>query len=171
LVVADFLVAAVAAEVAVAGKLLPRHTGRAIVIHDGRLLLMERWRDGLHYFSIPGGGIESGESAEQAAVRELYEETSLTVELIRPVFEMHDGDVIHHIFLAKYISGEPHLPDHAEEAAHMHENNRFKPGWVPLETIAELPFIYWEPLRQPLVNALQNGFSDDVTIVTTESTR
>jgi 8-oxo-dGTP pyrophosphatase MutT (NUDIX family) len=132
---------------------------------------MERWRKDLHYFSIPGGGIEAGETPEQTAVREIMEETSVSIEIVRPLFEMRHGDVIHHIFLARYLSGEPHLPEHAPEYIEGNEDNRFKPGWVPVGQLPSIPLQYWEPMRKPLVSALENGFSDEVTIVTAPVTR
>jgi 8-oxo-dGTP pyrophosphatase MutT (NUDIX family) len=171
LAVAVFPVAAEEVVAVAAGNNKPRHTGRALVIHDGNILLMERWRGSLHYFSIPGGGIETDETPEQTAVREIREETSVAIEIMRPLFEMHHGDVVHHIFLAKYLSGEPHLPEDAPEYIEGHENNRFKPGWVPIEQLPDLPLLYWEPMRAPLVTALANGFSDEVTIVTAPVTR
>ena len=58
------------------------------VVHDdsGRLLLVQRGHDphrGL--WSLPGGRIEPGESAEQALVREVREETGLDVVTERQV--------------------------------------------------------------------------------------
>lgn len=147
-----------------------RHTARGIVVHDGQILLMERWRGRLHYFSIPGGGIESGETAEDTVVREIHEETSITVKVRQQVLEMHDGEFSHKIYLCQYINGEPKLRPDAPEAVHGPEN-RFKPGWVPLEKLPELPFIYWQPLQQPLINGLKNGFNDPVKIVSRRASR
>ncbi|MFJ6939576.1 NUDIX domain-containing protein [Streptomyces sp. NPDC101132] len=49
----------------------------AIVIRDGHALLIGfEGPEGWHY-EIPGGGVEAGETPEQAAVRELREETGL----------------------------------------------------------------------------------------------
>ena len=144
----------------------PRHTARAIVVHDNQLLLMERWRDDLHYFSIPGGGIEADEVAEETVVREILEETSIDVEVIRLVLEMHAGEVVHQIYLCKYLSGTPELQEHAPEFIDMTPNNRFKPTWMPLEQINDLPYVYWEPLKVALVEALENGFTEEVKIVT-----
>jgi 8-oxo-dGTP pyrophosphatase MutT (NUDIX family) len=140
-------------------------TARALVIHDGKLLLMERWRDGLHYFSIPGGHIEAGETPEQTAVREVAEETTVAISIIREVVQMHDGDIVHHIFLAEYLSGTPHLPVHSEESHIAHTHNRFMPDWVDVAKFSALPLVYWEPLRDVLVNGLTNGFPDEITVV------
>jgi 8-oxo-dGTP diphosphatase len=143
-----------------------RITGRGLIIKDGKLLLMERWRDGLHYFSIPGGAVESGETIEQAAARELYEEMSLKVQLERKLYIMKDADSEHHIFLCTFSSGQPQLhPDSPESIANTLGKNRFEPRWVPIEEVAKLPFIYWEPMRKPLAHDLLHGFAQDCKTV------
>ena len=141
----------------------PRSTGRAIVVKDGQILLMERWRGDLHYFSIPGGGIEAGEDAETAAVRELKEETGVDIALERKVYVMKDGPIEHHIFLARWISGEPHLPPESEEAQ-AGPDNRYLPRWIDANDLAELHLGYWQPLREQLARDAVRGFSGAVKI-------
>lgn len=52
----------------------------AIIVHDGKVLLVKRRvSEGTLSWQFPAGAIESGESPEQAAVREAKEETGLTV--------------------------------------------------------------------------------------------
>lgn len=147
-------------------KQVPRHTARGIVVSNGQILLMERWRPGLHYFSIPGGGIEYSETAEQTVVREIAEETSLIISVERQVIQMIDGPITHHIFLCRYISGQPSLPIDAPEALIQNPDNRFQPGWFPVEDLTNLPFTYWQPLQQPLIDGLKDGFDKQIKIVT-----
>ena len=52
-----------------------------IIVENGRVALIERVRDRHTYFKFPGGGVESGESPQQAAVREAHEELGVSVEL------------------------------------------------------------------------------------------
>lgn len=54
-----------------------------VLIEDetGRVLLIRR-RNAPHGWAIPGGFVDVGETLEQAAVREMLEETGLEVELI-----------------------------------------------------------------------------------------
>ncbi len=136
-----------------------RNTARGIVVHNGKLLLMERWRPGMHYFSIPGGGIEADETPEETVVREIKEETTIIVKVKRQVMEMHDKNIVHKIYLCEYVGGTPNLPDNSPESLQMTEQNRFKPGWVPIEHLPKTPFIYWEPLRKPLIEGLKHGFN------------
>lgn len=52
-----------------------------IIVENGRVALIERVRDRHTYFKFPGGGVESGESPQQAAVREAHEELGVSVVL------------------------------------------------------------------------------------------
>ena len=78
-------------------------------------------------WSIPGGLIELGEKAEDAAVREALEETGLTVEIMNQVDVVDklvlddDGNVRYHFiiidFHARPLSGEMRPMDDALDAA------------------------------------------------------
>jgi ADP-ribose pyrophosphatase YjhB (NUDIX family) len=140
----------------------PRHTARAIVIHDQKLLLIERYRGNLHYYSIPGGGIEAGETPEEAVIREVAEETSCMVRLKRPLYLLKRGEVQHHFFLCEYVSGDVHLPADSPEALHRRPDNRFIPKWMPLDELAQAPFLIWKPIQEQLLHDLQYGFSDSL---------
>ena len=139
----------------------PRHTARAIVMSEDRLLLMERWRPGKHYFSIPGGGIEADEAAEQTVVRELAEETGCQVRPDRLLYtlKLPDGTE-HYIFLCTYLSGEPHLPADSPEARMHNPDNRFKPGWVGLADLESLDYMVWKPVMLRLQYDLVHGLPD-----------
>jgi len=52
---------------------------RAVVIHDGKILLNE-FGNGL-YYNLPGGGVDEGETIKDAARREVAEETGIDVEV------------------------------------------------------------------------------------------
>lgn len=148
-----------------------KNTARGIVIHDGKILLMERWRPQLHYFSIPGGGIESGETPEQTVAREIPEETTVQVKVERQVLEMRDGEFRHRIYLCEYVSGEPRMPEDAPEFLHANDDNRFKPRWIEIERLPSIPFTYWYPLKAPLIGGLRDGFGKEVTIVSARPAR
>ncbi len=60
----------------------------AVVLREGCLLLIERgFEPHLGHWSLPGGVIDEGESAGEAAVRETLEETGLVVEVVRELGE------------------------------------------------------------------------------------
>lgn len=54
-----------------------------LVDHDGRLLLLDSTdpaRPGTRWWELPGGGLDPGEDEVDALVREVLEETGLTVD-------------------------------------------------------------------------------------------
>ena len=65
---------------------IDRPTARIIVINaSDEVLLFRLAGDGGPFWATPGGGLEAGESYEQAARRELREETGIEVDELGPV--------------------------------------------------------------------------------------
>ena len=58
-------------------RLTVRHSARAIIISDGRIAMIHSLEK--NYYKLPGGGIEPGESKENALIRETLEETGLHI--------------------------------------------------------------------------------------------
>lgn len=57
----------------------PRHGARGVVMSAGSILLLEYTVDDEKLYLFPGGGHEPGETFLETAVREVHEETGLTV--------------------------------------------------------------------------------------------
>jgi 8-oxo-dGTP pyrophosphatase MutT (NUDIX family) len=125
-----------------------RQAGRIFVLDaDRRVLLVHERRDvgsDRSHWITPGGGVEAGESAAQAAVREVYEETGLRLELdpaaepmyserVRFSFVGQDIDQTNHYFLVRVPSGLPVRP-----AAHTELEQLVVLGyrWWPLPELA-----------------------------------
>lgn len=65
----------------------------SVALIDGqRVLLIQRARaPWLGLWSLPGGRLEPGETAEQCAIREIKEETGLSIYALRPLLRMELG--------------------------------------------------------------------------------
>jgi 8-oxo-dGTP pyrophosphatase MutT (NUDIX family) len=60
----------------------------ALLIQNDTIAVMERHRNGRHYFTFPGGGMDEGETPQQAVIREVEEELGLQVRVTRFVAEV-----------------------------------------------------------------------------------
>lgn len=60
---------------------------KAVIEDDGEYLLIEQQTDSGTVWTLPGGGIESGETPEEALKRELDEEISIDVDVGQSVGE------------------------------------------------------------------------------------
>jgi 8-oxo-dGTP diphosphatase len=100
----------------------------AAIIRDGKVLIVRRAprppASGL--YTLPGGVVEVGETLTQAVVREIREETALTIEPValagyrEAIGKDADGRVRRHFvilpFAARWIAGEPALNEELTEA-------------------------------------------------------
>lgn len=104
-----------------------------------QILLIHRWKNGEEYFVIPGGGAESGETAVQAAQREIQEELgwSLSEKQLQPAFTFRNGQRLEIYFHAS-ISHTSAPMIHGEEALRSHAQNIYQPEWLDIEAIHNL---------------------------------
>jgi mutator protein MutT len=71
------------------------HSVVIVINNQNEILLEERADDG--FFDFPGGGIDLKESAEDAAVRELKEETGLSANRLE-LFKVYSGEITHYVY-------------------------------------------------------------------------
>jgi ADP-ribose pyrophosphatase YjhB (NUDIX family) len=110
----------------------------ALIFDDNRVLLVERGRPPLAgEWSLPGGVVETGERLEDAIVREVWEETGLTVEAasIATVFERimldeAEGCEYHYVLIDFYctvLTGDLRPGDDSRRVA-----------WFEIDSLAKL---------------------------------
>ncbi|PKN92143.1 MAG: DNA mismatch repair protein MutT [Chloroflexi bacterium HGW-Chloroflexi-6] len=120
----------------------PRPTARAIIIQGDKIALLERTRQGRHYFVFPGGGIDPGETPAEAAVREALEETGLEIELERLVAEVQFHGSPQYYFLSHPTGGELGTGTGPEMIAPPSLiDGTYDPCWVSLTEIPNLPVL------------------------------
>lgn len=90
-----------------------RLAGCIIADDMGRILLLHRNTTKRRQWEIPGGKIDEGEEAEQAALREVKEELNVDVEIIDLLGakEFNEDDFSMHYtwFAAKITNGSPEI--------------------------------------------------------------
>ncbi len=99
----------------------------AAIIRDGKVLVVRRARKpALGIYTLPGGGVETGETLIEAVNREVREETSLAIEPValaghrEAIVRDPQGRVERHFvilcFAARWISGETVLNEELDDA-------------------------------------------------------
>ncbi|MDR0809587.1 MAG: NUDIX hydrolase [Gemmobacter sp.] len=101
----------------------PRLAVRALILHEGRLLLVNAYAGRSDLWCAPGGGVERGVSLPDNLIREVHEETGLTVTVGEPclVNEFHDPRSTFHqvdVYFRCHIAG-----------------GRLDPGWCDPEGV------------------------------------
>jgi ADP-ribose pyrophosphatase YjhB (NUDIX family) len=108
----------------------PQHPQLAVsaaIFRDGKVLVVRRARKpALNLYTMPGGVVEAGETLTEAVAREVREETSLQIEVLRlaghreAVVRDAQGRVERHFvimcFAARWISGEVVLNEELDDA-------------------------------------------------------
>jgi 8-oxo-dGTP diphosphatase len=123
----------------------------AVIVHEGKLLMIRRReREGDLLWALPGGAIEPGEAAEEAAVRETVEETGLVVTSIKLLGErVHPKTHRTMSYTAcEVVQGEARVADKDEVDA---------VAWVTLDEIPKyVPYGLFEPVQEYLDEALKS---------------
>lgn len=134
---------------------------RAIIIENGRLLVMKRNKYGSEYFTLVGGKLTEHETPEQGLVREVFEETGLHVTSAQLVYlEEHRAPYnSQYIFLCTVA---PHadvtIQESSEEGRmNVYDMNTHHPFWISSTAFAHLPF-RTPQLQEAIVKALKKGF-------------
>ena len=106
----------------------PIRAAGGVIVRDGRVLLVHRARHG--DWSLPKGKLDEGETWEQAAVREVAEETGLRATLEEPLGSTHyevDAGPKEVRWFRMSADGEPHAQNEVDEVR-----------WVPLADVAAI---------------------------------
>lgn len=136
-----------------------------ILIEDGKLALMERHKQGRHYFAFPGGGVDEGETEEQAAVREAHEELGIHVEVVQLAAEvLREGRRKQVYFLVQRTGGEFGTGTGEEYDEPDEINGTYHPMWMPLEDVVKENVVPRE-LAELTVRSHREGWGKQAVII------
>ncbi|MGD6963495.1 NUDIX hydrolase [Fictibacillus phosphorivorans] len=113
---------------------------QGVVISDGKVLLVkQKVKRGDIVWNYPGGGVEPGETFEQACIREVLEETGYTVKIIKPLIQRKEKQV----FLCELISGTLTIED---------DEDILDVRWIDLQDD-----MYFDDVSRPVVEMVINN--------------
>jgi mutator protein MutT len=145
-----------------------------VLIQNDKVALIERHRAGIDYFVFPGGGMDDGETPEQAAVREAKEELGIDVAIKQKISEIQLGQKSRQVyFLVEQVGGEfgtgtgeeytDSDPDDPEEGIYI-------PIWMPIDQLPLYNNIYPASVANLVVRSVTNGWQE-VTGISFEDVR
>ena len=122
----------------------PRVGVGVFVIRDGKFLMGKRiGSHGAETWSVPGGWIEYGETLEQAAVREVHEETSMKITrvafaaLTNNIFRKESIHSLTVWMTSNWAAAEPSI---------MEPDKFIEQRWVDIDELPKPLFLPWEQL-------------------------
>ena len=108
-------------------------------VHDKHLLLVKRHPSKDHgmTWGVPAGKLEQGETKEQTATRELYEETGIIIDetdlvFLRTLYVKGTVDFLFHMFFLDMDKKHPII---------LPKNELIESAWVPFNEVKKLPLV------------------------------
>ncbi|MFJ8063548.1 NUDIX domain-containing protein [Psychrobacillus sp. NPDC096426] len=114
-----------------------RNRGATVIIENGRVALIKRTKPHVTYYVFPGGGIEEGETPEEAAIRETHEELGVHVRIHR-LLKVLDYNGRQHFFLADIIGGKFGTGTGEEYSHTSVQRGIYEPIWIDLNDLSTL---------------------------------
>jgi 8-oxo-dGTP diphosphatase len=139
-----------------------------VLIEDDKVALIERYRAGLHYFVFPGGGVDEGESPEQAAIREAREELGIEVAIKQKVAEVLLGQKSRQVYFLVEQTGGKFGTGIGEEYTDSDPGNPeegiYTPIWMPIDELAAHENIYPADLAKLVVRSVTAGWTEATAV-------
>jgi len=118
---------------------------QVVILNDkGKVCLVSRKEDHTD-FGLPGGKLDGDETYEEAAIREVKEETGLDIKNLTMIFAMHRKGRMGHTFIAEYSGEFDTDEDHVVK-------------WGKMQEAVDGKFGYWNSLVKKSLESLDINF-------------
>ncbi|PFD41071.1 DNA mismatch repair protein MutT [Bacillus cereus] len=112
-----------------------RNRGAAIIIQEGKIALIKRVRESEMYFVFPGGGIEEGETPEEATKREVYEELGIHIQVNNLIAKVEYKGTEY--YYDAYVTGGVFGSGNGEEFE-LKDRGSYIPVWMPIKELLNI---------------------------------
>lgn len=114
-----------------------RNRGATIILEKDRVALIKRTKPHTTYYVFPGGGIETGETPEEAAIRETYEEIGVHIKIQR-LLKVLPYSGKQYYYLAEIIGGTFGAGTGDEYKNPSIKKGSYEPIWINLKDLTSL---------------------------------
>ena len=146
-------------------KKMERTRVAGIIFIDGKIALMHR-KDVLkrpempEYYTIPGGGLEEGETEEEGTKREIKEEFGIEVKIVKKLYEMKSTKFNQKelYYLCEYVSGKfgtGQGPEFSNDPKYK-DSGKYIPELVEKENIKNINLLPLE-IKKKIITDIENG--------------
>ena len=146
-------------------KKMERTRVAGIIFINGKIALMHR-KDVLkrpempEYYTIPGGGLEEGETEEEGTKREIKEEFGIEVKIVKKLYEMKSTKFNQKeiFYLCEYISGKfgtGQGPEFSNDPKYK-DSGKYIPELVEKENIKNINLLPPE-IKEKIITDIENG--------------
>ena len=146
-------------------KKMERTRVAGIIFINGKIALMHR-KDVLkrpempEYYTIPGGGLEEGETEEEGTKREIKEEFGIEVRIVKKLYEMKSTKFNQKelYYLCEYVSGKfgtGQGPEFSNDPKYK-DFGKYIPELVEKENIKNINLLPIE-IKKKIITDIENG--------------
>jgi 8-oxo-dGTP diphosphatase len=139
-----------------------------VLIENNQVALIERHRAGLDYFVFPGGGMDDGETPEQAAIREAMEELGVEVAIRQKVAIIHFDQSTQVYYLVDRVSGEFGTgsgEEYTDADPNDPQEGVYVPVWMPIDELQNLPKVFPADLAQLVLKSRAGGWPGEPVMI------
>ncbi|MDD5178284.1 MAG: NUDIX domain-containing protein [Candidatus Nanoarchaeia archaeon] len=126
-----------------------RTRASVILVDKNKILLIYCFKNNKGYYVFPGGEVEKNETPQEAAVRELKEETNINVKLDNLFCYFEDNFHKGYYFLAKSFKKNK-LRINGPESEVNPEEKVYKPVWIQLSKLKEIT-LFPEEIKEKVI--------------------